>query len=264
MTRHDAGFSVEDLGELRPQLAELGPFFGLSAQHSGPGWQDLASLLRDPAVLSRKVRLAEAAICTEIERESVRRRVAASTVQLALVARVASPMIAGAVLGGVVIELDLRQSFWRDVPGEVMSVAVPRLVAQRPESLSDLAASIDEQLIDTAIVPLIATTRAVAQISARVLWSNVSSAIAGATAVLVSRRPDVSGRAYEVAGAVLALPRLRGTGGYETPNESHGPGQFRRRSCCLIYRAPSMSVCGDCVLVGPSGAPERPPRRAGD
>ncbi len=260
MTRHDCDVSVEDPGGLRRQLAELGPFFGLSAQHSGPGWQDLASLLRDPAELSRKVRLAEAAICTEIERESVRRRVAASTVQLSLVARVASPMIAGAVLGGVVLQLDLSQSFWRDVPGEVMSVAVPRLVAQRPESLSDLAASIDEQLIDTAIVPLIATTRAVARISARVLWSNVSSAIAGATAVLVSHLPNASGEAYEVARAVLALPRLRGTGGYEPPDETHGPGEFRRRSCCLVYRVPSMSVCRDCVLVSASGASNRTPR----
>ena len=146
VTRHDAGFSVEDLGELRPQLAELGPFFGLSVLPSGPGWQDLASLLTDPAVLSRKVQQAEAAIGTAIERESVRRRVAASTVQLALVARLVSPMMAGAVLGGVVIELDLRQSFWRDVPGEVTSVAVPRLVGVRAGSLSDLTASIDEQL----------------------------------------------------------------------------------------------------------------------
>jgi ferric iron reductase protein FhuF len=81
-------------------------------------------------------------------------------------------------------------------------------------------------------------------VSARILWGNAASAVHGAATVLAANRPDRAAPARQLAALLLARPPLRGTGTWTAD------GGFRRRSCCLIYRAAAApeAICGDCVL----------------
>jgi ferric iron reductase protein FhuF len=72
-------------------------------------------------------------------------------------------------------------------------------------------------------------------VSNQILWGNVASALHGAAALIGE---------HTAVDQLMSRPPLRGTG-------SIIDGQFRRRTCCLIYRAAPGRFCGDCVLVKP-------------
>ena len=80
-------------------------------------------------------------------------------------------------------------------------------------------------------------------VSARVLWGNVASAANSAATMIGRARPDLAAAARGAADVVLADERV------EDGVLRAGP-DFRRRSCCLIYRltGSTAAVCGDCVL----------------
>ena len=83
-------------------------------------------------------------------------------------------------------------------------------------------------------------------VSGQVLWGNVASAVNGAAVMLIRSQPGLRARTTALAEALLATPNLAGRSG-GTPASA----EFRRRSCCLIYRtAPGGrgGYCGDCVL----------------
>jgi ferric iron reductase protein FhuF len=74
----------------------------------------------------------------------------------------------------------------------------------------------------------------------------VASAVNGAAVMLIRSQPCLRDQATALAEALLATSNLAGRHS-GTPG---GPG-FRRRSCCLIYRAVpggGGGYCGDCVL----------------
>jgi ferric iron reductase protein FhuF len=105
-----------------------------------------------------------------------------------------------------------------------------------------------DDLLDGPVRALVQATAALS-VSPKVLWGNVASAVNGAATVLAGGRPDLAAEARAVAGLLMARPAQRGAGAAET---SAG-APFRRRSCCLIYRAaPGKAgpLCGDCVLAG--------------
>jgi hypothetical protein len=65
--------------------------------------------------------------------------------------------------------------------------------------------------------------------------------------MIAATRPSWAPSARAAASLLLDQSPLRGTS-----TVTHD-GRFRRRSCCLIYRAASSAtipVCGDCVLTG--------------
>jgi ferric iron reductase protein FhuF len=81
------------------------------------------------------------------------------------------------------------------------------------------------------------------KIAAPLVWGNAASAMTAALRVLAAVRPGISTAARSMAGTLLGLGALRGTG------ELTGPGlEFARRSCCLYYRVPGGGLCGDCPL----------------
>ena len=88
--------------------------------------------------------------------------------------------------------------------------------------------------------------RRASSVSPKVAWGNVASGLArgGRDGGYGASGPAASA-ALSLAADLLAGPALRG----RTDGE---PGKnFRRRSCCLIYRVAPRSprvVCGDCVL----------------
>ncbi|WP_055589659.1 (2Fe-2S)-binding protein [Streptacidiphilus griseoplanus] len=228
----------------------LGPYFALERHDPGlppaPPWQSMAALGLDPAVSADRVATVRALLAGGGRpAEAVERRVAASVVHLGLVARIASPVLALAVLEGRVRPVRLADLRWQPQPGSTF----PLSLAASPDSAppggpAALAHVLGRTLIDLAAAELAAAVRPHG-VSRHIAWGNTASALAGATAVLVTARPDCAPRLHAVLDGLLDHPSLRGTA-------ARGPdGRLRRRSCCLIYRAaPGRNgpLCGDCVL----------------
>ncbi len=80
-------------------------------------------------------------------------------------------------------------------------------------------------------------------VSHRMLWGNVGSAANSAARLICIARPELADSAQAVADSILADSRVDDGVLRAGPN-------FRRRSCCLIYRLNDdrTAVCGDCVL----------------
>ncbi len=79
-------------------------------------------------------------------------------------------------------------------------------------------ASLAEALIAPVVVPVVDAYQSTFALSRKVLWGNVASALNGAAVQLGRGRAD-----------------------------------YRRGTCCLLYRFDGARACGDCVLRGPRG-----------
>ena len=224
------------------QVVALGPFFAHEQHPSGTApaapWRTMSELLDDPAVLEDRVMATRAYLAAAggQDPDAVEVRVAASITHLGLVARLVSPALATAVLDAGVPPLDLETVYWQPVLGG----AFPLSLAP-PSKSRDLTIEVFEG-------PVPALNRATERfsVSDHILRGNVASAINGASVALTNAAPQLADRATEMAARLLAHPTVR---------EAHttADGTFRRRSCCLIYRAApnhAGALCGDCALAG--------------
>ncbi|MFF6996890.1 (2Fe-2S)-binding protein [Streptomyces sp. NPDC008313] len=169
-------------------------------------------------------------------------RIAVSVTHQALAARLWSVALGAAALYGRLPDLGPGSLHWDPDGSAPDDLWLPEVRAL-PEG-TGLDVVRDEHL-----APLTAALRARYRISARLLWGNAGSALAGAVRQLdrwarAAGRPDVAGRARALAAPLFAGPGLAGT---------LDPVTLRRRSCCLYYRLPGGGLCGDCCL-------DRPPR----
>jgi ferric iron reductase protein FhuF len=129
------------------------------------------------------------------------------------------------------------------VVGGAIPLSVRPAEGAAEEDPERLAATVAARVLDGPVRELTEATLAFS-VSDQVLWGNVASAANGAATMIDSAGPSWAGRAHAIITALLARPPLRGT-------STVTGGRFRRRSCCLIYRAaPGAAgpVCGDCVL----------------
>ncbi|MGH3868684.1 MAG: (2Fe-2S)-binding protein [Pseudonocardiaceae bacterium] len=111
----------------------------------------------------------------------------------------------------------------------------------KPERLASL---LGRHVLAGPVRDLVESTRSLS-VSRHVLWGNVASAVNGAAPMIATSQPAWADRSRVIASLLLDQPPLRGASA-----ASAGEG-FRRRSCCLIYRAAPNAggaVCGDCVL----------------
>lgn len=146
-------------------------------------------------------------------------RVAASTLFFSYAARLWSVALGTQMYAGHSVALDPDTLLWRD--GEMgMELALP---------VAELGADAATEVVDRQLEPLIAVWRR--WVAPGALWGNAASALTGAARVL-------GPGADPLADAARAHPQLR--------NRIDPDG--RRRSCCLFYRTPSGSYCGDCCL----------------
>lgn len=220
-------------------LDELGPFFAVHTHRDEPGapWRPVSELVDEPSVLDGRVREVRARLAGERAAEDVELRVAASVAHLGLVARLVSPVLAVAAVSGELVRTDLRRLRWRAELGGAFPLSVPEAVGRADPGV------IAERLLDGSVRQLVEAVGAFS-VARQVLWGNVASAVTGAVAVVASGLPQHAEPARALGSALLEREPLRGTGAVVG-------GSFRRRSCCLIYRAaPDRSgpVCGDCVL----------------
>ena len=215
------------------EVNEWGPFFAVHDHPAGATsaapWRPLRELLDEPALLAGRIAAIQTFLAAGGGSPSV--RVSASVTHLGLVARLISPALGVAVLSGEFPALDLADLWWQPQLGGTF----PLSAHYRPGGSADA-------LVDG---PLRTLTSAF-EVSEKVLWGNVASAINGAATMIAATRPDLAARAAALACDLLATPLLRDAA------TRGADGRFRRRSCCLIYQAaatPSRdAVCGDCVL----------------
>jgi len=229
------------------ELAALGPFFALgfhAAPVTSPPWQSMVGLVGGSSVLGERVAAVRAFLAagTGQETAAVELRVAASVVHLGLVARVVSPLFVLAVLQHRCGRVRAADLWWQ-----------PTLGSMFPLSLRESALDSRAGFADGVLGGVVAEFSAAASefgVNEHILRGNVASALAGAARTLAAARPDLGTDIRTLITDLLAGPHLLGAGGFE-------PGaDFRRRSCCLIYRAaPGRrgALCGDCVLAPPHG-----------
>lgn len=208
-------------------LAAFGPFFAAQRHADSPTapWRPMAELSDDPEALAARVHKVRAALMGNGEPEL---RVAASVAHLGLVARLIAPMIATAALGEPV-SWSLTDLAWQDQLGG----PYPLSIAAQPSGGAPAVEVLTDAFGRFGVSP-------------KVLWGNVGSAANSAAQQIGRARPDMAEAARRAADAVLADPRIDG-GVLRS-----GP-EFRRNSCCLIYRLASdkAACCGDCVLTAP-------------
>jgi hypothetical protein len=240
-------------------LAAFGPYFVVDTHRpSGaarPPWIPLSVLLESPAVLGERAAAVRAALAADRPPDAIEFRVAASVAQLGLAARLLSPAIAVAAAHGQVLELDPAAVWWQPVLGGPFPLSLPGDAFQAqaggagggPGVAGDPGAAaglLRDSVLDGPVRRLVELTAGLS-VSRAVLWGNVASAINGATAMITRARPGLAGPAQVAGAALLQYGPLAGA---FTGTLAAG---FRRRSCCLIYRAspgPDTPVCGDCIL----------------
>ncbi|WP_406630674.1 (2Fe-2S)-binding protein [Amycolatopsis sp. WGS_07] len=217
-------------------LTGLGPFFAVdthSADEPARPWHPLSEVLDDGPVLRERIAQNRAVLGGDF----VEVRVAASIAHLGLAARIISPALGLAVGAGAVP--DYSAAWWQPKLGG----AFPLSLKENPAVESDVVSAFAERVLRG---PLARLDKAMAQFSLaeNVRRGNVASALNGAVTVLRSERPEWTQRVAGIVGALEELPELAGTA-------TRVGGRFRRRSCCLFYRAtPDRDgpKCGDCVL----------------
>ncbi|WP_309235717.1 (2Fe-2S)-binding protein [Streptomyces sp. TRM64462] len=220
----------------------IGGFFALRTAPPAPGaYVPLARVYAgDHAPLTARVtRVGERLRAPEY-------RVAASVAQLGLAARLWSVTLGPAALYGVFPDVTPGRLYWdpaRSAPDDLWWDGR----ATRPGTPEELRDAVQYG----HLAPLADALRAAGPVSARLLWGNAGSALAGAVRELTrwahrTGRPEAAARGAGLAAALLDHPDLSGT--------LQGPA-LRRRTCCLYYRCPGGGLCGDCVF-------DHPPHRS--
>jgi hypothetical protein len=178
-------------------------------------------------------------------------RVAASVGHLGLVARLLCPVLGAAVLGWA---LDIGSVRWQSVRGGILPLAFPPTAISTAPQCASVTSDLAQFESVRACLRLLVDRTAALSVSRKVLWGNVISAINGASASIVAARPDLSQRA-----GLLATVLLRDLAPARSYTGQLG-ADFRRRSCCLYYRAIAAgcgTLCDDCILRAPPPPPAR-------
>ncbi|MEV0113683.1 IucA/IucC family C-terminal-domain containing protein [Streptomyces sp. NPDC050844] len=238
---HHTGNHHIDLAE----VASVGGFFALRTG-TPPGGAQVTPLARVYAGESGPLAFRVAKVGARLGAPD--ERVAVSVAQLGLAARLWSVALGSAALHGEVPDLDPELLHW-DADGSSPDDLWLTDVRGRTAD----AAAVRDAVQESHLAPLADALRARYRISARLLWGNAGSALAGAARELHTwarrtGRTEVGERALALAAELFAHPDLRGTGTLDGT-------AFRRRSCCLYYRCPGGGLCGDCCF-------ERPPHRS--
>ncbi|MET9498769.1 (2Fe-2S)-binding protein [Streptomyces sp. NPDC006552] len=211
------------------EVAGLGGFFALDvAEDTAP---------RGPAGGRLRAEVfAELSRAVDVRYATDEARVGTSIAHLGLAARLWSPVLACALLHGIV--LDLGAVEWAE-GSSALRLALPR--ARPARCFPSLPEAVYAQ-VDGALGTV--ERRLSVKIAAGLLAGNTASALAGSAAVLLRSRPDLRAGLTALTHDLLDTGRLRGTGRITGPDLS-----FRRRSCCLYYRVPGGGMCGDCCLL---------------
>lgn len=232
-----------DAPETLARAASLGPYFVWEPAGDLSGWRRWSDLA-DGTVLAERVAAARNALAATggLDPGDIEERVVASVAFLGYAARVLSPLLGAAVTTGAVPAAGPETLWWRPVPAGPLPLAYARLGATVPASPQALR----EIAVEAILEPVLVACRARFRLSPRVLWGNVTSALAGAAGMIARADPAAGPRAWALVAGLLTGPPLAGTGTLMA--EGSGAGGLSRDNCCLYYRIPGGGTCGDCVL----------------
>lgn len=213
-----------DISTELAETASYGGFFALTIGGDAAGWHPVAQSYADG--------------CADLIDATVHRygttdlRIGASLVHLGHATRLWSPVLACAIGHGVLPDFDGLQ---RADDGAALRLPEPvGMPAGSPEALYRV-------VVREHMRPLAAGLPV--KLAPALLAGNIASALVGAAGALLSARPDLRRPIVETTRSLLDTGVLAGSGVIT----GDGLG-FRRRSCCLFYRLPGGSLCGDCVL----------------
>lgn len=214
-------------GLLADEIGSLGIYFAFQLHDEQSvitdPWRPISELTDGSEVLGARYGQFQATL-EGSSAQAVEFRVAASTGHLALMARLICAAFGAALFD---CSLDLAAARWQPVIGGVMPLSFPANAIGPVGNISALL---------TGPIRTLTELTTDMSVSSKVLWGNVASAVNGAVMAACAARPELAAKA-------MALGRELGT--------APGP-DFRRTSCCLIYRiAPpdSAPYCCDCVLL---------------
>ncbi|WP_407566065.1 (2Fe-2S)-binding protein [Streptomyces sp. 184] len=208
--------------------AALGPFFTLTVGGPDAGWHPVADTYARGA--------ADLVAATARRLGTAELRIGASLVQFGHASRLWSPVLACALLHGVVPDLTGLQRA-DDGP----ALRLPTAAGHPAPATAGLPEALYDAVVTRHLEPLAAGLRV--KVAPGLLHGNAASALVGAAAALRAARPALGDPLTRLTRALLGAGRLAGTGVLTGP----GP-TFRRRSCCLYYRVPGGGTCGDCSL----------------
>ncbi|MFF0964736.1 (2Fe-2S)-binding protein [Streptomyces sp. NPDC003703] len=217
---------ADEVVEALRDVARLGGFFALdTAPAAAPG----AGRLTREGFAARARAVNERYATAEA-------RVGVSIAHLGLAARLWSPVLACALVHRIVPTMTAVE--WAG-DGSALRLAEPRgsRAAQSASSLADAVRAQADGILEHVESGL------PVKMAPRLLAGNSASALVGSAGQLLRSRPGLRAPLTELTRELLATGRLRGTGLITSPELT-----FRRRSCCLYYRAPKGSKCGDCCL----------------
>lgn len=229
----------------------LGPFFSVepAVPAGADTWEPLPLLLSTRQAVEQRVEWTRRRLAAAggLDPGAVEPRVAASLTALGVTARLISPVLGAALVGGVVPVV--AADGWSLGPprgGPVRVVARPVDGVPTPTPAS-LAAALEEHCIAPVVLPLVHAVGRPSGVSTKVLLGNVISAVAGAAGMVGRQRPDLARPAGEVVSRLLVHGLLARTGTWAPAGRPPG-SSLTRNSCCLLYRLPGAAPCGDCVL----------------
>lgn len=213
-----------DISTELAETASYGGFFALTVGGDAAGWHPVTQSYADG--------------CADLIDATARRyrttdlRIGASLVHLGHATRLWSPVLACAIGHGVLPRLDDLQR-----ADDGAQLRLPRPVGMPADSPDALYRAV----VSEHMRPLAAGLRV--KLAPALLAGNIASALVGAARALLTARPDLRRAVTETTRSLLDTGALAGSGVITGPRLG-----FRRRSCCLFYRLPDGSLCGDCVL----------------
>lgn len=205
-------------------LASLGPFFEVSERDDSAdsaGWQPIADFCNNAAAVRERTLALAARLRLGVSAADL--RAAGSVAHLGMATRLASPLFALALMGRRVGTL-----WWTPSDTSTYAVAIDPGSVPSSSALLDVMSRIS--LAHNDMCP-----------SSRILAGNVTSAISGAALIVARQAPAVADRCATLADELCRLS------GDTTYGGRGGTEDFRRGTCCLLYRA-SGSLCPDCLL----------------
>lgn len=237
---HDGRVSEFAAAEALSAARTLGPFFTVTAE-PGPDWVTWAALV-EGAPLQQRIAAVRAALAAAPSTPDVDERVAASLTHLGLVARLVSPVLGAALVGGVLPVATPENVHLRLSGTNPLPLALPEARAVPVTGPPALAHAVDRFWLIPAVQPLSTKVADCTGLSPQVLTGNTISAVAGALRMAGTAAPTLSRIATATLDAMLTGGTLAGSG-IRSADDS-----FVRRSCCLLYRLPGAGYCGDCIL----------------
>lgn len=230
-----------DTAQILTRLSQLGEYFSLFTER-GDDVRPISELCERES-LREFVDRTRAAIAASMRSEvqDIPLRLAASSFQLGVAARLLSPAIGAALICGRVPELTAASVTWQATGEHFARFGVETVRWADAGTPQQAATVIVSSVVGDVLDPLNEALRSTTALSPTVMSGNVVSAANGAVTVLAMSRPPEETRGRALVRALLDTDRLAGTGTFEH-------GRFVRRSCCLFYLAPHGGLCGDCVL----------------